>query len=799
MDWLAEGGLNRLNPGTHVFTHFTTREGLPSNQVNSIVGDDRGNLWLGTDQGLCRFNIVTNICQNFVKSDGLPDNFFMTGSISRRNGNLFLGTMNGLVLFHPDSIKETVKTLPVYITSLKVREKLVSVSLDQNIELPHQENFLSFDFTAINYNSPEKTRYAYQLEGIDSDWVPCGSRRFASYTDLNPGSYAFRVKASIDNNVWNEAATTIKIVIHPPWWKTWWAYGLYTLLGVSLLFGMVQYSVSRERLRNDLRLQRLEAEKMHEVDHLKSRFFANISHEFRTPLTLILGPLDKLLSRETNQDKPLYQIMQRNAKRLLDLVNQLLDLSKLEAGNMRLENKPASIITFLKTIALTFTSLAESKQIQFRHKYPTEDSVLYFDADKLEKILTNLLSNAFKFTPTGGKITVSAFLSNGEGHALPQMSKKLAGDLPSILEISVQDNGAGISNDQAQKIFERFYQTDTSATREHEGSGIGLALVRELVDLHGGEIAVESQPGVGACFTVRLPLVAADFEQLTIVENTGVAGEQSPPRFNDEAYQVDNLSAPETEGAPLILIVEDNADIRHFIRESLLPDYQVKEAADGLEGYRLAVETIPDLILSDLMMPKMDGVELCRKLKLENKTDHIPIIMLTAKAGSESKIEGLETGADDYIIKPFEAAELLARIKNLIEGRKKLRERFSREITLQPASIAITSMDEKLLQHVMQIMEEHMADSDFGVEAFCREAGMSRTQLHRKLKALTDQSTGDFIRIMRLKRAAELLTNHAGSIAEVAFMVGFNDPSYFTKCFQKQFGRTPSAFTEVSH
>ena len=662
--------------------------------------------------------------------------------------------------------------------------------------MPYKENFLSFDFTAINYSSPEKTRYAYQLEGVDPDWVSNGNRRFANYPDLSPGSYTFRVKASIDNNVWNEAEANIKILIHPPLWRTWWAYGLYALLGISLLFALIRYSVSRERLKNDLKLQRLEAEKMHEIDHLKSRFFANISHEFRTPLTLILSPLDKLLSRETNQDKPLYQTMQRNAKRLLDLVNQLLDLSKLEAGNMRLENKPASIITFLKTIVLTFTSLAESKQIQFQLKYQTEDPVLYFDSDKLEKIVTNLLSNAFKFTPRGGEITVSASLLKGD-HTPPNV-KKAGRASTSILELKVEDNGAGISNDQLKKIFERFYQTDTTPTREHEGSGIGLALVRELVDLHGGEIAVESQPGVGACFTVRLPLLAADFTQLTIVENNGKADEQSVPRFDDKEYQVDSLSAPETEGAPLILIVEDNADIRHLIRESLYPDYRVMEAADGAAGHRLAVENIPDLILSDLMMPKMDGVELCRKLKQENKTDHIPIVMITAKASSESKIEGLETGADDYIVKPFESAELLARIKNLIEGRQKLRERFSREITLQPASIAITSMEEKLLQHVMQIMEKHMADSDFGVDAFCREAGMSRTQLHRKLKALTDQSTGDFIRIMRLKRAAELLTNHVGGIAEVAFMVGFNDPSYFTKCFQKQFGKTPSEFVAQS-
>ena len=364
-----------------------------------------------------------------------------------------------------------------------------------------------------------------------------------------------------------------------------------------------------------------------------------------------------------------------------------------------------------------------------------------------------------------------------------------------MLELKVRDNGIGISKDQLPRIFDRFYQTDTSHTREQEGSGIGLSLVRELVELHEGEVMVESQPGEGACFTVRLLLLVADFEELTIVEHRLDNGQQSITPFNDDApHETDDLSETVTEGTPLVLIVEDNADIRLFIRENLHPDYKVMEAIDGEEGYSLAVEIVPDLILSDVMMPKMDGVELCRKLKEDKKTDHIPVILLTAKASGESKIEGLETGADDYIIKPFEAAELLVRIKNLIEGRKKLRERFSREITLQPASIDITSKDEKLLQHVMQIMEEHMADSNFGVEAFCKEAGMSRTQLHRKLKALTDQSTGDFIRIMRMKRAFELFTHSAGNIAEVAFQVGFNDPSYFTKCFQKQFGKTPSAF-----
>ena len=794
MIWIgtAEGGLSRLDPVNEIFSSFTTRQGLPSNLISSVIGDDQGNLWLGTSQGLSRFNPNTQSCRNFTEGDGLPDNYFRTGCAYYRKGKLFFGTRNGLVIFNPDSIKEVSPSLPVYITSLKVNEKPV-ILLAPQIELPYHKNFLTFDFASINYDAPEKTRYTYQLIGLDPDWVSSGELRFARYTDLRPGTYKFRVKASADNHIWNEESS-IEVIIHPPWWKTWWAYGLYCVMGIIFLFGLIHYSVSRERLQSDLKLQRMEADKMHEIDHLKSQFFANISHEFRTPVTLILGPLEKFLSRVSpgSEEKAVYQTMQRNARRLLHLINQLLDLSKLETGKMQLETKPTSIVGFLKPIVLSFTSLAERKNIQYQFKFPTGDPVLYFDVDKLEKIVTNLLSNAFKFTPNDGKITIAAGLLKADDKVSSE--DLTTNDIVRILEIKVHDNGQGIPTDQQDKIFDRFYQADVHV-REYDGSGIGLALVKELVALHGGNITVESQHGEGACFTVRLPLKIADYEELQIVE-PAMATEQNngADKINDVTYESSNHPNTVTEDAPLILIVEDNRDIRNFISETLCSAYKIAEAGDGLEGYRLAIEIVPDLILSDLMMPKMDGIELCRRLKHEKKTDHIPIIMLTAKASGESRIEGLQTGADDYIVKPFEAAELLIRIKNLIDGRNKMRERFSREITLQPSSISITSMDAQLLTHVMKIVEDHMADSNFGVELFCKEAAMSRMQLHRKLKALTDQAPGDFIRIMRLKRAAELITNNAGNIADVAYLVGFNDPSYFTKCFQKQFGKTPSEF-----
>lgn len=801
--WIGtgHGGLNRLDPKTNTFTYFTTREGLPSNYVASIIGDDNGNLWLGTHEGLSRFNPTANTFANFDISDGLPANQFMDESASIRNGKLMFGTRNGFVIFHPDSIKETTTIPPVYITGFKVMEKNRALPISP-LELNYDQNFLSFDFVALNYESPEKVQYAYQLVGLDKDWIYSGSRRYASYTDLAPGEYEFRVKATADNKLWNEQGASMKLIILPPWWQSWWAYGLYALLGISMLYGLIYYSVSRERLKSDLKLQRLEAEKMHEIDHLKSRFFANISHEFRTPLTLILGPLEKLLTHSgSGKERNLYQIMHRNARRLLHLINQLLDLSKLEAGSMQLETKPTAIVPFLKAIVLSFSSLAEKRHIQYHFKYPKENAVVYFDADKLEKIITNLISNAFKFTPEGGSISVSVRLNPAEGKAIPA-TLRMAAQLSKVtmLQMEVKDSGLGIAEEFKEKVFNRFYQINTSQTREQEGTGIGLSLVRELVELHQGEVSVESQKGRGSCFTVQLPLVMADYEELSIVQHAVGNGQQTTTSTNAMEYMMlmDQIAESDMTEADMessiVLIVEDNADVRYFIRESLESTYQIIEACNGQEGYTKAMEFIPDLIISDVMMPGMDGIELCSKLKINEKTAHIPIILLTAKASGDNKIEGLETGADDYIIKPFEATELHVRIKNLIDSRNKLREHFSRQITLEPSSIDITSVDEKFLRQVMQIIEAHMEDVAFGVEVLSKELGMSRSQLFRKIKALTGYAPGDLIRITRLKRAAELLSQGAGNIAEVSVMAGFNDPSHFTKCFQKQYGVTPSEF-----
>jgi signal transduction histidine kinase/ligand-binding sensor domain-containing protein/DNA-binding response OmpR family regulator len=782
--WLGadKGGLYRLDTQTYTFTNFTMREGLPSNIIRSIINDAKGNLWIGTPKGISRFNPLTNKFRNYDISDGLPANEFLPASVYSYENELMFGSVNGFVIFHPDSIKDNMTKPPIYITGFNVFEQSRQIPTGA-IELSYHENFLSFDFVALNYDAPEKNQYAYQLEGIDKDWVYSGTRRFASYTDLDPGNYTFRVKASNNDGVWNEVGASLQLRILPPWWQTWWAYTLYGLLALGLILSLRKYEMKRFKLQQ-------QATHLADLDHLKSRFFANISHEFRTPLTLILGPLDKFIQQSENDSSAhsIYRMMQRNARRLLRLVNQLLDLSKLESGNMKLDTKPQPMVPFLKSIALSFASLAERRQIDYHFRFPGGNPVVYYDADKLEKIVSNLLSNAFKFTPDGGSVTVGIKLQDGTQKKGRQ-----------LLELKVQDSGPGIPAELIERIFDRFYQAEPLLVDEQLGSGIGLSLVRELVDLHQGKLRVENTPKSGACFTITLPVNMANYEEISLNEATAPPSLSSNEPETDESQVGQDNPSEQDQSKPLVLVVEDNADVRSFIRETLQPQYYLEEASNGMQGLQLALETIPDLIVSDVMMPsmdmpEMDGVTLCQKLKTDERTSHIPVILLTAKASGGDKITGLETGADDYMIKPFQSQELIVRIHNLIETRRRLRERYSQEITLQPTSLNINSIDQQFLERVMQIVEDHLSDTSFGVEAFSQEIGMSRGQLFRKLKALTDQSPGDIICHMRLQRAAELLVKRAGNITDVAYLTGFSDPSYFTKAFKKQFGKTPSEY-----
>jgi DNA-binding response OmpR family regulator/nitrogen-specific signal transduction histidine kinase len=544
-------------------------------------------------------------------------------------------------------------------------------------------------------------------------------------------------------------------------------------------------------------LVQFKAEHLAEVDRLKSRFFANISHEFRTPLTLILGPIQKWRDKTQEEDeKKDLGMAERNAQRLLRLINQLLDLSKLDAGAMKLRASRMNIVPFVKGIAYSFESSAGMRGVALDVCAEQEEVDVYCDTGMIEKILSNLISNAFKFTGEGGAVVVTVSPKRYQA-AWPTASSQLRMTDDGYVEISVADTGDGIPPDQLDKIFDRFYQVDASQTREHEGSGIGLSIVKELVELHHGTIQVESELGKGTKFTVRLPAGRSHLQADEIAE---VPLRAEPPMHEVDVLSGDKPGQESKDAAgsestrsekPIVLVVEDNADVRAYIRGYLSPTYQVSEARDGAEGIQKAKEIIPDLIISDVMMPQKDGYEVCRTLRLDEKTSHIPIILLTAKAASENKIEGLEIGADDYLIKPFEPKELMARVKNLIDLRRKLRQRFSENVPLRPGEIAVTSIDDSFLRKVAAVVEQRMGDENLSVEELGQEVGMSRSQLHRKLTALTNQSPSDFIRYMRLHRAMALLQGNAGTVAEVAYTVGFGDPSHFSRRFHEVFGVTP--------
>ena len=783
-------GLNKYIRSTQSFIHFTEKEGLPNNLIFAIEDDAQGNLWFSTDNGISKFDPETGKIKNYDISYGFTSNRFYFTGCKTENGEIYFGGPGGLTRFHPDSIKDNPYIPPIVITSLRIFGK--SIPFSRETELDFDKNFLSFEFAALSYVSPQRNQYAYKMEGIDKDWIYSGTRRYASYTNMEPGEYIFRVKGSNNDGVWNEEGTSITITIMPPFWKTWWAYLFYACISIFALYGIRRYEMNRISYKNQVKVDKAVLIEKEETEKLKTRFFANISHEFRTPLTLILGPAEKIISRSSDDDTLKDAgLIKRNSKRLLQLVNQLLDLSKIEAGKLKFEASKGNVVSFVKGIALSFESLSESKDITLNILSTKEFIELYFDKEKMIKILTNLLSNAFKFTPEEGKITVS-------------INEKLLSGKVGTVEIKIRDTGIGISPEEIPKLFDRFYQVDSSHTREFEGTGIGLALTKELVELHSGNIRVESRktdPENGkAGFTeliIELPLGREHLKDEEILKSE-IKSDISEIFIDDEYYfhsknMNEELAGKFAENKNIILVVEDNYDMRKYIKESVGDEYLVEEAVNGEQGVRRAEKIIPDLIICDMMMPKMDGSELVRILKRNEKTSHIPIILLTARVGQKDKIEGLQKGADDYLTKPFDLKELRARIKNLIEIRRKLQAKYSKlEYVLKSNDKKITSLDEKFIIKVMEVIEKHISEEEFSIEEFGNEVGMSRTQFHRKFKAITGKPASMFLRSLRLTKAKKMIEEQRGNISEIAYSVGFSSPSYFTKCFKEEFGYTPS-------
>lgn len=817
------GGITKMHTTWHnnritsiQFVPFTDNQGLAGNIVYGMLTDTHGNIWISTNNGLSKFDPVQNVFQNFTIDDGLQSNQFYWNAYEKgKKSVMYFGGINGLNLFYPDSIHVRRNFPRIYITNFRLFNQPVKVSTGKNallqqsilftkhITLRRHEYPFTIEFAAIVFRSQNKIRYAYQLENFDHNWLYTdAAQRYATYSHLRPGRYVFRVKATNEDGVWSNTPAELHITVLPAFYETVWAFMLYGIVLVALLYFFRRQILARARYRHEIQLQRIERQKIEEYNEMKLQFFTNISHEFRTPLTLIVGPLEKILSR-TDLDKTVKEqllLMHSGSKRLLHLINQLLEFRKVESGGYELKIARHNVIPPLKEIVELFRSMALAHKINYTASFPLKNAALCVDENVMETIAFNLLSNAFKFTPPEGNIRFELdFLNQAE-------EKTLIEEDIYYLIIRVADTGMGIPADKQEEIFKRFYQLPIAEANFSKGTGIGLTLCRELANLHGGDITVESSVGKGSVFTAKLA-VHPDFfteKNIPILNRTESpeANEITIPEkllLNTEEYDGLNFIPPENADSPVVLIIEDDLGIIKYIGKLIEQQYHILYAFDGNEGLQLALDREPDIIISDVMMPKMNGFELCEKIKTDPRLSHIPVILLTALSNIDDKIRGYHLGADEYLTKPFDHRHLLVRIEKLIEQRKQLRRHLQQQFSIDSELPTLSHIDRQLIQKVIQLVEERIADPELSVEDLSREIGISSTHLYRKIKALTGLSTNDFIRKIRLKRAAQLLLQRQGNISQVMFEVGFTNSSYFAKRFQEEFGMTPSEYMLRHH
>ncbi len=822
------GGLNKYIPSSdgleEKFISYTEKNGLPNNVIKGILEDEKGNLWLSTNKGLSQFSPNTEYFKNYDANDGLQDNEFQElACLHRNNGEMLFGGINGFNAFYPENIKENTFASETVITDFRVSNQPVRLGEEINgrvlltepineaeeIKLKYRENSFSFEFAALHYSEPRKNKFAYKLEGFDENWVYTrADKRFATYTNIAPGNYILKVKTSNNDGLWDKTPIQLKLTVVPPFWKTNIAYLFYGLLGISLIVGFWRSTVSRTNRKHQYHIDSIEQEKQEEIQRMKLEFFTNISHEFRTPLTLIKGPLEYLqrnsskLSSEVLQEQ--YNLMHKNTDYLLRLVNQLLDFRKMNQGKMRLVVRPGNVLDFIKEVGEPFQFLARKKNINFRIHSATPSLESWFDHEAMEKIINNLLSNAFKFAPQDGDISILIAVDNAK--KIDDTNETNA-NFQGHLVLEVKDSGPGISKNKVETIFERFYVAKDKFKRNPEGVGIGLSFVKKLVELHQGNIEVKSAKGEGSNFIVKLPIEKAAYENIPEISCKEVTesdflmrsseAESLAIGINDE-IEDQSLSKSRSK-LPVLLVVDDNADIRTFIKQALSEKYTVHEAENGKHGLEMAIKHIPNIIITDVLMPVMDGIKFCKNLKLSKETSHIPVLMLTAKSSQESEVQGLKMGADDYIRKPFDMELLELKLVNITKQRDELRKLFNRKVTLQPQEVTVTSADERFLQKAIEIVEKHMMNTDFNVEMLVKEMSLSRSNLYLKFKELTGLSSSEFIRNIRLKRAMQLLEQSDMSVKEIMYMTGFNTASYFSKCFKKQFGVVPSEYVKQTN
>lgn len=790
--WVAtkDKGLHRFDKTTgRCDTSLTTREGLPDNTIWGLLPDRQGRIWATSNKGLFYLDARTLRLVGFSRADGVQGEIFNRKTFGQTpSGLLYAAGNNGVNVFNPAAIRPEPAHRQPKIVELEVNNRLVqpndatgiltqAIADTPALELAYDQNTVRFYFSTLRYDDDPNRVYRCQLDGFDPVPVNLKQLNFATYTRLPPGSYRFRVWAGNGNN-FDPVSASVEIRVRSPWFWSWWSILIYLSLIGYVIYRFYQMQINRVRLREQLLFSQREAERLDELDRLKTNFFTNISHEFRTPLTLLVAPLQDLAKKYPKEG--LLPLMQQNLTRLQSLINQLLDLSKLEAGYLKPQFVRDDLSLFLNRLVLLFESLANSKHIDLRYEANSSTELVLFDADKTEKIVSNLLSNALKFTPVDGKVALSAnFDQTG-------------------CTIRVQDSGMGIAPDRLEKIFERFYQGSVPTGSVHTvdepgqpgsvptdvvGTGIGLALVRELVEVLNGRIGVTSRLGEGTTVAVFLPYPPESAE--TTVE----------PLVRVDSAPADASARAEWTEQPVLLLVEDNPELRRYIKSHFEQTYQVIEACDGQDGIEKAIAAVPDLIICDLMMPKLDGFGLCRALKTNPNTSHIPIVMLTAKADPKDRMQGLELGADDYLLKPFSSNELQVRVRNLLDNRLRMRLKYGQNGSMGVQEPRSVSLEEQFLRTVRSQIEQHYADPGFNVEQLAEELNVSSVQLRRKLKALTNQTVIEFIRNYRLEKAAELLARRAGSVSEIALQLGFESLPNFSKVFQEKYGRKPSEWS----
>ncbi|WP_304518070.1 response regulator, partial [Cecembia rubra] len=775
-----------LKEKENTLERFHTGDGLLNNVVLGTLQDDDENIWIICFNGLSRIVETPEgvTFKNYSFSSGFPLLEINEGAFFKTaQGEFFIGGNNGYVIFNPSALHDNTFIPPVVITNLSVSNKKVS-PLDETkilketiyntkkITLKYFQSIFTIDFAALNFIRPENNQYAYQLKGFDEDWVLVKDRKSVTYTSLPEGTYTFLVKGSNNDGVWNENPTVLEIVILPPPWKTWWAMVIYAFL-ILAGFWIIRYNaVKSYQLKSNLELEQLEKKKWKEIHDLKLKYFIDVSHEFRTPLTLILSPLEEILGRGTGDNwlKSRLKIMLFNAKRLLHLIDQILEIREIETGHHRLDLKPLYLKPLLEEVVDSFRALADKQKIKLNFELNVDCEIpLLIDQDKIEKVVYNLLSNAFKFTPSGGEISL---LVSQNGHEF---------------QFSVVDNGQGIGEGALSRVFDRFFKEG----KGQNGAGIGLSLTHALVEIMGGRIHVESKLGKGTRFDVLLRLFQFE-ENYAEIESPKPFRKPVPLEFQDTAITNGLDTESEILEKETVLVAEDSLELRKFLKDQLKSKYDVVSAKNGMKALQKALKIGPSLVISDVMMPEMDGFELCKAIKSNPLLSHIPVILLTAKNAQQYKLEGFEYGADDYISKPFNVKELKAKVKSILFNRKLIQEKFRNKQLSNISPISVNGQDELLMKKLYELIIDNLDQPNLTVDFIGDQVGLSRVHLFRKIKGLTGLSPSELLKDYRMNHAMKMLSSGKYRVSDVAYAVGFQDVSYFGKVFKKHFGQSPT-------